>query len=44
MFKIYDEPESPKEGGGGVFKIHGEPASPNEAARLRHMIKFFIAK
>ena len=30
MFNMYEEPESPKEG--GVFNIYGAPESPNEEA------------
>ena len=32
MFKIYDEPDSPSQG--GVFRICDEPESPNERACL----------
>ena len=35
MFKIHDEPETPK--GGRVFKIYDEPKSPNEGGFLRHV-------
>ena len=30
VFRIYEEPESPKEGA-PVFRIYDEPESPNEA-------------
>ena len=33
---MYEEPESPKEG--GMFKIYGEPLSPNEGACSRYMM------
>ena len=36
MFKIYDEPESPKER--ACFKIHDDPELPNGGACLRHMM------
>ena len=43
MFKIYEEPESPHEGGclryminrKGVLKMYDEPESPNEGACLK---------
>ena len=35
MFKIYDEPLSPKEG--ACFKIYGERLSPTAGACLRYM-------
>ena len=33
VHKIYDEPESPNEGG-GVFRMYDEPESPNEPCML----------
>ena len=32
---MYEEPESPKEG--GVFKVYGAPESPSEGSCFRYM-------
>ena len=37
IFKVYDEPESPNEGGGGMFNVYDEQEPPNVAC-LRCMV------
>ena len=39
MLKIYDDPESPNEGGGAMIRMYVEPETPNERARLGFMMK-----